>query len=76
MLGFSPLASAPLSDDGIVVVSSSISLSGVASQVIHNDVVGVNSSTKSISNVSSQVTQGSLSTTVDVSLSSTSTTGN
>ena len=75
MLGFSPLASAPLSDDGIVVVSSSISLSGVASQVIHNDVVGVNSSTKSISNVSSQVTQGSLSTTVDVSLSSTFTTG-
>ena len=75
MLGFSPLASAPLSDDGIVVVSSSISLSGVASQVIHNDVVGVNSSTKSISNVSSQVTQGSLSTTVDVSLSTTSTTG-
>lgn len=75
MLGFSPLASAPLSDDGIVVVSSSISLSGVASQVIHNDVVGVNSSTKSISNVSSQVTQGSLSTTVDITLSSTSTTG-
>ena len=75
MLGFSPLASAPLSDDGIVVVSSSISLSGVASQVIHNDVVGVNSSTKSISNVSSQVTQGSLSTTVDVSLSTTFTTG-
>lgn len=75
MLGFSPLASAPLSDDGIVVVSSSISLSGVASQVIHNDVVGVNSSTKPISNVSSQVTQGSLSTTVDVSLSSTFTTG-
>lgn len=75
MLGFSPLASAPLSDDGIVVVSSSISLSGVASQVIHNDVVGVNSSNKPISNVSSQVTQGSLSTTVDVFLSSTSTTG-
>lgn len=75
MLGFSPLASAPLSDDGIVVVSSSISLSGVASQVIHNDVVGVNSSTKPISNVSSQVTQGSLSTTVDITLSSTSTTG-
>lgn len=75
MLGFSPLASAPLSDDGIVVVSSSISLSGVASQVIHNDVVGVNSSNKSISNVSSQVTQGSLSTTVDITLSSTSTTG-
>ena len=75
MLGFSPLASAPLSDDGIVVVSSSISLSGVASQVIHNDVVGVNSSTKPISNVSSQVTQGSLSTTIDITLSSTSTTG-
>lgn len=75
MLGFSPLASASLSDDGIVVVSSSISLSGVASQVIHNDVVGVNSSNKPISNVSSQVTQGSLSSTVDVSLSSTSTTG-
>jgi len=75
MLGFSPLASAPLSDDGIVVVSSSISLSGVASQVIHNDVEGVNSSNKSISNVSSQVTQGSLSTTVDITLSSTSTTG-
>lgn len=75
MLGFNPLASAPLSDDGIVVVSSSISLSGVASQVIHNDVVGVNSSNKSISNVSSQVTQGSLSTTVDITLSSTSTTG-
>ena len=53
MLGFSPLASAPLSDDGIVVVSSSISLSGVASQVIHNDVVGINSSTKSITTVSS-----------------------
>jgi hypothetical protein len=53
MLGFSPLASAPLSDDGIVVVSSSISLSGVASQVIHNDVVGVNSSTKSITTISS-----------------------
>ncbi len=51
MLGFSPLASAPLSDDGIVVVSSSISLSGVASQVIHNDVVSVNSSTKSITTV-------------------------
>ena len=51
MLGFSPLASAPLSDDGIVVVSSSISLSGVASQVIHNDVVSVNSSTKSVTTV-------------------------
>ena len=51
MLGFSPLASAPLSDDGIVVVSSSITLVGKASQVIHNDVVGVNSSTKSVTTV-------------------------
>ena len=53
MLGFSPLASAPLSDDGIVVVSSSITLVGKASQVIHNDVEGVNSSNKSITTVSS-----------------------
>ena len=53
MLGFSPLASAPLSDDGIVIVSSSITLIGKESQVIHNDVEGVNNSTKVITTVSS-----------------------
>ena len=53
MLGFSPLASAPLSDDGIVIVSSSITLIGKESQVIHNDVEGVNNSTKVINTVSS-----------------------
>ena len=80
MLGLNPLASAPLSDDGIVVVSSSISLSGVASQgsigsltltVIDSQVLTSVSSTTAVGSISSFITD----TQSLVSVSSTSALG-
>jgi hypothetical protein len=64
MLGFSPLAAAPLSDDGIVIVSSSISLSGVASQGSTGSLTLTVVGSKVLTSVASQGSTGSLNLTV------------
>lgn len=64
MLGFSPLSSTTLADDGLLIVSSSISLSGVNSQGSTGSLNLTLADSKTLTSVSSVTTVGSLNLTV------------